>query len=389
MRQLIVSMLVICLLWPSGLIADIGVSKLKEQSHFLSKNIEAFDRLLYKNKQHQNQQVQRSNLLKTQIDQRIELIHLIEQEVKQLDEVILDKEQEIIDLECLLEAHVEGYHSILTNSYRNRFSLKPVYYVFSSKGFWNAYKRWQYIQSFNALLKSRSDQIIATRNSLQHKMKALSTEILEKRVLHEEHQCQKQAMRAELKESKTLIKQLKKSGKHFNTKLKKHKSNQELLERYAPKGKTRKPASKTSNKTKQAHTTAFANNKGKLAWPVRKVRVSKRHGAHKHPVFPDISYFHNGIDIRTNSKQTVSIHKGEVMDVFLTTGQRYTVLLQHGDYFSLYSNLAAVDVTLGEKVKKGQKIGILKKRTGDKTNKLHLELWKDKQGLNPEIWLKR
>lgn len=382
-------MLVICLLWPLGSIADTGMSRMKEQWHFLSKNIEAFDRLLYKNKNRQNQLVQRSNLLRTQIDQRVELIHLMEQEVKQLDEAIVDKEQEINALECKLEAHIEGYNSILTNSYRNRFSLKPVYYMFSSKGFWTAYKRWQYVQSFNALLKSRSDQIIDTRNHLQNKRDALVKEIHDKQALHEEHQCQMQSMGTDLKESKALIKQLKQSGKHFNSKLKTHKSNQELLERYYPGGKSDNRIQLASNKSKQTATRAFADNKGKLQWPVGKLRVSKRHGALKHPKFPDVSYFHNGIDIRTKSKQVKSIHKGEVMDVFPTPGQRYTVLLQHGDYFSLYSNLASVEVALGDPVKKGQIIGSLKKRSGDVTNRLHLELWKDKQGLNPEIWLKR
>ena len=85
----------------------------------------------------------------------------------------------------------------------------------------------------------------------------------------------------------------------------------------------------------------------------------------------------------------LAVYSGEVVDVFPTPGHKYTVLLKHGDYFSLYSNLAAVHVKLGDQVKRKKAIGTLVKKKGDKTNKLHFELWKDKESLNPEKWLKK
>lgn len=367
---------------------ETGMSKITEQWHFLAKNIEAFDMLLYKNKQQQDQLLQRSNLLKTQIDQRRELINLLEKEIEQLDEVISDKELEISLLECDLEIHFKRYSSILANSYRNRFSLKPVYFIFSSNGFWNAYNRWQYIQSFNSLLKSRSDQIIDAKNTLQNKRNEYLEKIKESEHLLEENKCQKQLMTTELKESTTVINQLKKSGKHFDSKLKKHKNSQAMLERYYPAGMSKQATVKlTSKMENQLITKAFVSKKGNLKWPVSKTRIAKRHGNHKHPKFPDVSYYHNGIDIRTKSTKAVSIHSGEIVDIFKTPGHKFTVLMQHGDYFSLYSNLASVSVELGEEIKSGEPLGTLKKK-GEVTNKLHLEIWKEKQGLNPELWLK-
>jgi len=368
--------------------ADSGMSKLKEQWHFLTKNIEAFDNLLYKNKRQRNQLKQRSNLLRTQIDQRIELINLIEQEVKQLDEIINTKEQEISELECQIELHTERYHSILVNSYRNRFSLKPMYYIFSSQGFWNAYKRWQYIQSFNSILQSRRKKITAARNTLISKKAVYNQELSEKEILLDENECQKQLMSVELKESKTVIKQLKKSRKTLNTKFKQHKSSQKILEKYYPAGKKQQAKKKSTNHKNLLATEAFLKKKKKLDWPVSKKRLAKRHGTLTHPKFQDVNYFHNGIDIRTNSTQVKSIEQGEVVDVFKTPGHKYTILLQHGDYFSLYSNLASVSVTLGNIVKSKQTIGTLTKKQGDQTKKLHFELWKDKESLNPESWLK-
>ncbi len=390
MRQFILCMSLICLLLPYWSMADTGMSKLKEQWHFLTKNIEAFDLLLYKNKQQQNQLLQRSNLLKTQIDQRVELMNLIEQEIKQLDEVVVAKQLEINLLECELETHFERYNVILTNSYRNHIALKPVYYIFSSKGFWNAYNRWQYIQSFNSLLKSRSNKILDTRANLQNKRNEHKEKIRESEHLLEENQCQRALMTNELMESNALIKQLQESGKHFNNKLKKHKSSQALLEQYYPANMAKQAtASPSAKKDNQLNTKAFLSRKGAFNWPVKKNRIAKRHGNHKHPKFPDVSYYHNGIDIRTNSSTVSSIQGGEVVDIFKTPGHKYTVLVQHGEYFSLYGNLASVTPVLGDQIKAGQAIGKLERKIGDKTNKLHLEIWKTKEGLNPQDWLKK
>jgi len=377
------------LLLPFVSMADTGMSKMKEQWHYLTKNIEAFDNLLYKNDQHHYQHQQRSNLLITQIDQRKELIQLIEKEVKQLDEVIKSKELEINDLICKFEIYSRQYNSILVNSYRNRFSLKPVYFVFSSQGFWGAYKRWQYMHSFNSLLKSRSNQLIATRNALQNTQDAYLGELQEKESLLDEYQCQKSLISSELKESQNLVNQLKQSGVQLETKLNKHKSSQKLLAQYFPTGPSKIAKKDATNASHKKNTLAFQQQKGKLKWPVGKVRIAKKHGAYRHHSLPDVSYFHNGIDIRTKSAAVKCVQAGEVVDVFQTPGHKYTVLVQHGDYFCVYSNLSSVAVALGDQIKQQAVLGTLTKKPGDKTNKLHFELWKGNDGLDPQVWLRR
>ncbi len=141
-------------------------------------------------------------------------------------------------------------------------------------------------------------------------------------------------------------------------------------------------------KKETALSKDFVSNKGKLPWPVSKGHIVERFGKQKHPTQPKLVINNNGIDIRTeNGEGVLSIFTGVVVNSFFLPTTQNTLIIKHGEYFTVYSNLKSITVNLGDQVKTGSKIGVAY-TSKDQVAKVHLEVWKSTTKLNPEIWIK-
>ncbi|HJW29005.1 MAG TPA: M23 family metallopeptidase, partial [Saprospiraceae bacterium] len=130
----------------------------------------------------------------------------------------------------------------------------------------------------------------------------------------------------------------------------------------------------------------FAANKGKLPWPVGKGLITDHFGTHPHPLLKGIIVQNNGVDIQSESGAAVkSLFNGTVASVTKIPGYDFMVMVRHGLYFTVYSRLISTNVKKGDEVTTGQLIG----RLGDEEPELHLEIWQDKNKLDPEVWLAR
>ena len=132
----------------------------------------------------------------------------------------------------------------------------------------------------------------------------------------------------------------------------------------------------------------FESNKGKLPWPVASGVVTKKYGKTAHPTQSKVVVMNNGIDISTEQgSNALCVFDGQVSTVF-NTGTTNVVMVRHGTYFTLYANLDKVFVKAGDKVKTGQKLGLIHTGASDNVTTLHFEVWNDKNNTNPEAWLK-
>ncbi|NJK97665.1 MAG: M23 family metallopeptidase [Bacteroidales bacterium] len=132
----------------------------------------------------------------------------------------------------------------------------------------------------------------------------------------------------------------------------------------------------------------FKDNRGRLPWPTEKGVIVNPFGEQHHPVLKGVIVQNNGVDISTYSNAKVfSIFEGEVKKVFSFLGANYTVIVRHGEYLTLYQNLATVYVKPGDKIKAKQELGSLYSESNSKTSVLHLEIWEESSKLNPEMWL--
>ena len=116
--------------------------------------------------------------------------------------------------------------------------------------------------------------------------------------------------------------------------------------------------------------------------------MTKKYGNSPHPTQPKVTVFNNGIDISTDQgANALCVFDGQVSTIF-NTGSTNVVMVRHGMYFTLYANLDKVYVKSGDKVKTGDKIGLIHTGATDNVTSLHFEVWNDKNNTNPESWLK-
>ena len=147
---------------------------------------------------------------------------------------------------------------------------------------------------------------------------------------------------------------------------------------------------KASGKKTEVDTkldAAFANNKGKLPWPADGPVVG-RFGKHYHPVYKNLELPpNNGIDIAlSKGTQIKAVFDGVVKQVMVMPGYNQCVLIQHGNYFTLYCKLKSLNVAEGDKVRTSDVIGSVDAINGQV--QLHFEVWKGAKPQNPEGWLK-
>lgn len=132
----------------------------------------------------------------------------------------------------------------------------------------------------------------------------------------------------------------------------------------------------------------FSSNQGRLPWPVLKGAIVSNFGRHEHPSIKDIFIENNGIDLKTTPGANArAIFDGTVVTIFNLPTTQNCIMVKHGAYFSVYSNIVNTYVKTGDKVTAKQALGSIYTDPTDNATKLHLEIWNGKDKLNPATWL--
>jgi murein hydrolase activator len=160
-------------------------------------------------------------------------------------------------------------------------------------------------------------------------------------------------------------------------------------DRNAPKPTTNPevaPLAPAPNRADVAATGSFGARQGRLPWPVDQGRIIQGFGTFPHPKYKNVKVSNSGLDIGTIPGGKVrAVFEGKVVGAQFINGYQYTVIIQHGTYYTVYSNIASVSIKRGEQLSTGQEIG----QVGTERPEMHFEVWRDKQKLNPTIWLER
>lgn len=267
-------------------------------------------------------------------------------------------------------------------------------FIFASNNFNQAFKRLKYFEQYSQYRKNQVRIIEHKQDSLQSSINKLTHLKKEKTDLRKKEESEivqinkkKISQERGLQELRGKEKQLKKDLKKKN----KQKENlkKEIERILAEEAKKAKDFSMTPDQIQLAKS--FEENKGKLPWPVQKGVVYSSFGEHAHPVLKGIKTRNDGIDIVTNEGSNARvIFDGEVRSIISVPGTaNYAVLVKHGNFFSLYSNLEKVFVKPGDIVQVKQDIGKISMDSEDKTTKLQFQIWKSTSKLNPVNWLSK
>ena len=395
-----------------------GKSKqqLETEINTLQKEISTANQLLKKTKKDREMTLNEVNLLDKKIKQREKLIKAYNEQIALLDEEIHQGQNNIKTLNSDLSKLQKEYAKMIVFANKNRSHYDRLGFIFASKDFNQAFSRLRYIREFTDARKTKMNQIANTEREISNAVEASQQAREQQAMMLKDEKAQQEALRnekeelngqvAKLKKQEGKIQQDIKDKQQQAKKLQKaiddiiaeeiRKANEEAerkrREEEKTKGKTTTPAPKEKGMAltpaEKTLSTNFVNNKGKLPWPVERGVISSSYGKHTSVVSDKVTVTNNGIDIATTEGALArAVFDGEVASVTKLTGANTVVILRHGEYFTVYSNLENVTVKRGDKVKTKQNLGTVHTNKTENKTELHFELLKEQNRQNPANWL--
>jgi septal ring factor EnvC (AmiA/AmiB activator) len=364
---------------------------LESQRKALESQIKATSDILEKTQKNKNKSLSQLKTLQAQIKQREELLSTINAEIRAVDQ----QTKVQVKIKAEAEHDIKDYESRLSYALRTAFirsQLQPDWiYLLSSSSLSQLMIRWVYLRQYKNYVTRQLTSLAEKRE--QHKLmieelkenKEAKTELL---ITEQKH---KNEIQTEQKSKEAVLRDLSKQEKKLknqlaDTQAKKKKLDDEIARLIRDEGNKMTNAGLKEAPATKALNTQFASNKGKLPWPVNKGLITDRFGTHPHPLLKGVTVQNNGIDIQGEAGSAVkSLFNGTVSSVTKIPGYDFMVLVRHGLYFTVYSKLTNVSVKKGDEVTTGQMLGHLS--TDDP--ELHLEIWQDKNKLDPEVWISR
>lgn len=421
---------------------------LEDKRKKLTREIELTNKLLDKTKLNKTAAYDRFITLQNQIDRRESLIQTIENEVIEYEEDIQRNTAVIEALHLDLAMMKAEYGRMIRNSFRHKTLSNPLMYLISAENLNQVFRRWLFLRKYNRFRNGQAEAITFTQSMLSKKVASIEEQKQEKESLLIQMQGLKGTLTNELTDKNDLLKSLEKNEEKLRSELKEKQAAKAALDNSieqiistevrkreveeatrkrtaaekaaaTPKPKEEKkttlPAATTtapSVNTETATTTAsttkktaatpateardedafsqsFRKQRGKLPWPVENGFVARSFGRQKHPTLKNIEVTNNGIDIRSTDDAPVhAVFEGKVAGVQYIPGHDYTVIIQHGNYYTVYSNLSQTSLSKGDNVAAGANIGRVSTNPISGAAELHFELWREKERLNPATWIK-
>ena len=377
---------------------------LEKQKKIYEKKIRYTNQLLNQTKKSTKYSSHKLLILQNKISNRNQLINNIEQEIALLDTIIYNDQKKILQLRANLKQLKQEYAKMIYYAYKNRRYYDKLMFIFASEDFNQAYKRLKYFQQYSQYRKRQADLIVNTRLELLQKLDSIEIIKAQKLELVYEKKKENYSLISEKEQQSSILNNLKSKKSKLIRRLRKQqiaannlqKRIEAIIAEEARKAaaharKSGKGDSKVFMLTPKDKLVSkeFFKNKQHLPWPTQRGIVTSYFGEHAHPFLKGIVIRNDGIDITTTKGSVIrSIFDGEVSRVFSIKGANITVIIRHGNYLTVYSNLRDVIVKAGDKVKAKQTIGVaFTDADNDNKTVVKFQIWKENKKLNPILWL--
>ena len=426
---------VITLLVAGNTFAQSTSEKLKKEQSNLEKKISNTRSLLDKTKNNAKASLNELRLIDNQIRFREELVTNFDQQVRGAEVKMIRKDAEVKELTKRLSDLKEQYRQLLLYAYKHRNKFGKLMYLFSATSYNEALKRGSYLERI-ADIQLKQFRIIRQHQSLiskeissiqqekEYKLKILAEKRGEKSVIEKDKRKQEEVYRKFKQEESKLLSQLKDDERKkenlkqkINSAIQKEIADTEAKRKKAEAEKAKKSTTTTTTTPSTTTTTAkpettttttkketilpetkesaalsksFEGNKGKLPWPVDKGSITEGFGRNAHPTLDNVFTNNNGVDISAPKGASVrAVFEGEVTSVLNIPGAGKVVIIKHGNYRTVYSNLQDTYVKIGSKVTTKQAIGTLLVTEGLSLAhfEIHQVVGTTSQALNPSLWI--
>ena len=374
-----------------------SISDLQKKRQDATNDIEFTTRLLKEVQKNERSSLNRLQLLNNKITQRNTIISSINSEIIVYQEFIDNNSMVIEMLNTDIVQIKNEYAELIRSAYRNRNAYDNILFLLSAENVNQAHRRFLYLKRYTAYRENQAEVISTMQLVLNENIVKLEQQKLTKQQLINETQKETKQLSNEKLQQNSEYKKLHNEQRKLRQKLKQQQKVEQQLEREIQRiieeeaRKSRESGGSGFALTPEQKLVGdnFAQNKRKLPWPVERGIIIERFGIHQHPVLTNVQIKNNGINIATEIGSKVrAVFNGEVSRVFGISGGNTAVIIRHGKYLSVYSNLREAVVKKGDKVSTKQNIGTVyfDKDDGSKSV-LKFQIWHESQKLNPEDWI--
>jgi septal ring factor EnvC (AmiA/AmiB activator) len=426
------------IVFSGSVFAQTKSEKLKKEQVKIEKRIKNTKSLLDKTKNKAQSSLQELELVEAQISTRETLVKNFDEQVRAAEFEMIGKANDIKHIQERQKSLKKQYRQMLLHAFKNRNKLGKLMFVFSAHSYTEALHRNNYLEKMKEIEKTQFQLLQKNQEIVQGeyvqissekttKELALNEKIKEKELIEQDKQLKEELYQILKKEEETLrsnlakdekekqvlktkintaiqdeLKKSSSSSKKTKSKTKKKDSSKETKKTTATKDK--KETATTPKKTEEvvyvetpessSLGSNFSGNKGKLPFPVANGTITEKFGTNPHPTIKNVFTNNNGVDISTAKNATVrSVFEGEVSSVLTIPGAGKVIIIKHGNYRTVYSNLRECYVSVGTKVSTKQSIGSLLTNESGSVSIAHFEIHLVSGGniqcLNPSLWLSR
>ena len=288
----------------------------------------------------------------------------------------------------------EDYSRSIVNSYRLRKGGNELGYILSARDFNQGYKRIKYLQQIAEYRRKESEIITELKEQVETSKKKLLNDLSVMSDLKGKQEQQKSLLQVEQNRKQRIVRALSSKEKQLQKELEERKRIARRIENEIAKmiEEERRRSTRTElTPEERLKSENFAENRGRLPWPVESGIITSKFGVQNHPVLKYVTENNPGIEI-TNSGQTNvrAVFSGEVARVVLIPGANIAVIIRHGKYFTVYQNIVNVKVKTGDKVETKQLLGnvFLDEEDGNKAI-LKFMIFEEKSKIDPELWISK
>ena len=364
----------------STCLAADSVKDLQKKQKQLQEDIEHTNKMLKQTKKDETATMNKLNLIGENIKTQRKLINTLDNEISALDRQMKKLNASKDSLQVLLDKYKADYAQMVRQSHYARMQQSPLLFILSSNNFQQMIRRARYTQQVARFRQQQVEHIRNTQAEIDTQNELLKANRNDKKTALNNRKREQENLKRDEKKQKTMLNQLKSKEKDLTKKLKQQQKKVAELNKKID-DMVRKQAEKASKTTltkeQQLLSGGFEANKGRLPWPIEKGMISGHYGKQQHPVYSQVIVDNKGVYLQTvaNAKAR-AVYKGEVTSCFMVNGS-YAVIIQHGNYRTVYSNLSQLNVKAGDMVETKQVIGtIYTDPEEDQKTELYFQVYK-------------
>ena len=365
------------------------LKELQAQQKKYAEEIETTGKMIKQTKQNEKATENKLNLINQDIRTRKKLINSINQEIVALDQEQTRLKVEHTRLEQELDSLKQDYARLVQLTHYADMQQSPLLFLLSAQDFNQLFRRIRYMREFAVYRQQQVAQIENVKADIQIQADLIQDNRREKDNALKTQQRERDQLARNERKQKAMLQDLKKKEKELIAKQRQQQKKIDELNKQIERA-IAKQVDRKQQLTKEQELIAggFAANKGRLPWPVAKGFISGHYGKHQHPVYENVTLNNKGVYIQTPAGSDArAVYEGEVTTC-MVMGSTYAIIIQHGNYRTVYTGIQTPTVKPGQKVQAKQSIGkIASNPDDDNKTELQFQVWQDREIQNPELWL--